>query len=337
MSSKRLAVPSLSIQQLEYLVAVADADTWADAAASLGVTPSALSQGLSQLERRIGVPLFNRDSRRRSLRPEAAPALSYARRVVGDTRDLARWAQAVGGGQAGPLRVGMIDLAAVVHFGPTVRQFQHRHPDVDLHLAVAPSGALSDQILAGELALAVIVEPVPNTGQLDLTPLLQDQLGLYGPDGTAAGPPASWGPWVTFPTGSHTRELIGRRLAALGASFEVVAESHQPEVLRAMVALGMGWTVLPVTQAEAEPSPLRRALPEPLMSRQLVLARRHGSAPDAAADTLATWLTGHAQLRTHRAIGGLPPAPGPSATLPSNPAVGNPAVGNPAGCNRPVD
>jgi DNA-binding transcriptional LysR family regulator len=75
-------------------------------------------------------------------------------------------------------------------------------------------------------------------------------------------------------------------LAELGASFEVVAESHQPEVLRGMVALGMGWTILPVAQAEAGPHPLRRAQPEPLMSRQLVVARRFGAAPDPAADAL---------------------------------------------------
>jgi DNA-binding transcriptional LysR family regulator len=286
----REPLPQLSTQQLEYLVAVADADTWAEAAAALGVTPSALSQGLSQLERRIGVPLFNRDGRRRVPHPGAGPVLSYARRVVGDTRDLARWARAVSGGEPGQLRVGMIDLAAVAHFGPTLQRFRREHPDVDLHLAVAPSGPLSEQLLAGQMAVAVIVEPVLNRGQLALTPLLRDQLGLYAPEGAEAGSPASWGPWVTFPSNSHTRQLIGRKLSELGATFDVVAESHQPEVLRGMVVLGMGWTVLPVAQAETGPSPLRRAQPEPLMSRQLVVAQRHGANPDAMAQRLISRL-----------------------------------------------
>ena len=297
----------LTTQQLEYLVAVTDAPTWAEAAAALGVTPSALSQGLSQLERRVGVPLFDRDGRRRVLHPGAEPVLHYARRVLGETRDLARWARAVGGGEAGQLRVGMIDLAAVGPFGPTVQAFRHDRPEVELHLAVAPSAVLGEQVVAGDLALAVMVEPVPNRGDLDLLPLWRDDLGLYAPEGRPAGPPSSWGPWVTFPATSHTRRLIGRRLAEVGAAFDVVAESHQPEVLRSMVALGLGWTVLPVTQAEAGPNPLRRAQPDPLMSRQLVVARRFGAAPDPAADALVARLVARAgQLRPLAA-----PGPGP--------------------------
>ncbi len=291
----------LTTQQLEYLVAVSDGPTWAEAAAALGVTQSALSQGLGQLERRVGVPLFDRDGRRRVLHPGAEPVLRYARRVLGDTEDLARWARAVGAGEAGQLRVGMIDLAAIGPFGPTVQRFRRERPEVELHLAVAPSAVLSEQVLAGDLALAVIVEPSPNRGDLDLLPLWRDDLGLYAPEGRPAGPPAAWGPWVTFPATSHTRRLIGRRLAEAGAAFEVVAESHQPEVLRSMVALGLGWAVLPVAQAEAGPSPLRRAQPEPLTSRQLVVARRFGAAPDPAADALADLLVQRAaDLRLRR-------------------------------------
>jgi DNA-binding transcriptional LysR family regulator len=291
----REPVLQLTVQQLEYLVAVADAATWAEAAAALGVTPSALSQGLSQLERRLEVPLFDRGGRRRVLHPRAQPVVDYARRVVGDTRALGRWARAASGGVAGQLRVGMIDLAAIGPFGPTVQQFRRQRPELDVHLAVGPSAVLSDQVLAGDLALAVIVEPPTNRGDLALTPLWRDELGLYAPAGAAAGHPSGWGPWVTFPASSHTRHLIADQLARLGSSFEVVAESHQPEVLRAMVALGMGWTVLPVAQAEAEPNPLPRAQTEPLMSRQLVVARRFGVAPDPAADALVAELADRAR------------------------------------------
>ena len=55
-----LSLPDLSIRQLEYLIAVAEENTWADASDAVGVTPSALSQGLAELERRVGVSLFDR-------------------------------------------------------------------------------------------------------------------------------------------------------------------------------------------------------------------------------------------------------------------------------------
>jgi DNA-binding transcriptional LysR family regulator len=243
------------------------------------------------------VPLFDRQGRRRVLHPLATEVLAYARRVVADTRDLARWAQDVNAGRAGGLWVGMIDLAAVALFGSTLQQFGRRRPDLDLHLAVAPSAALCDQLLAGQLALAVVVEPPRNTGELELTPLLRDELAVYAPRGQGSDRPEDWGPWVTFPSSSHTRQLVARHLAERGARFEVVAESHQPEVLREMVSLGMGWTVLPVLQAEAVPNPLERVRPEPLMSRQLVIARRPGAFANPAADALAAELVAAAATR----------------------------------------
>ena len=74
------ALPDLSIRQLEYLVAIADAPTWAVAASQVGVSPSALSQGLAELERRVGVDLFERHGRRRLLRPSALPVLGQPAR-----------------------------------------------------------------------------------------------------------------------------------------------------------------------------------------------------------------------------------------------------------------
>lgn len=290
----RSPLPQLTIQQLDYFVAVADTPTWADAAATLGVTPSALSQGLSQLERRLGLSLFDRDGRRRILRPEGRELLHYARRVVADTRDLGRWAESARHGRVGALRIGMIDVAAIVHFGSTLQRFRASNPDVSLHLAVAPSAMLLDQLVAGDLSLAVLVEPPQHAGDVRLTPLIEDRLGVYAPPGAVTDDPGHWGPWVTFPASSHTRQLAAARLAALGATFDVVAESHQPEVLRGMVALGMGWTVLPVNQAETEPNPLLRAIEEPLLARRLVAAERQDRMPDPAAEALLTQLAAHA-------------------------------------------
>ena len=88
------SMPDLSIRQLEYLVAVADSDTFAMAAERVGVSPSALSQGLAELERRVGVPLFDREGRRRVLRADTEPVLAHARQVVALTADLSDWGPA---------------------------------------------------------------------------------------------------------------------------------------------------------------------------------------------------------------------------------------------------
>ena len=278
-------LPDLSIRQLEYLVAVADAPSWAVAAERVGVSPSALSQGLAELERRIGVPLFERDGRRRRLRDTAAPAVGHARHVLGLTGDLADWAARLRDGRAGRLRLGMIDAAAIGHHSEVVRTFRHGHPDVDLRLRVAPSAPLIDLLIAGELDLVVCVAPPATIEGIEIEPVLTEELTVYGPPGGDLDAPATWGPWVLFPAGSHTRAVVVEALARLGAPLEVAAESHQPEVVREMVRLGTGWTVLPTIQAERGDRALTAG--RPLTTRQLVIATRRDSVRDPVVDELA--------------------------------------------------
>lgn len=281
----RRVLPDLSIRQLEYLVLVAEAPTWAAAAAEMGVSPSALSQGLAELERRVGVSLFDRQGRSRILTPTGREVLDHARRVLTLTGDLARWAERVRSGTEGGVRLGMIDVAAVNHYPAVLRRFRDDHPDVELRLRVAPSGALLDDLVSGELDLVVGVSPAHPSRGVVVEPLMEEELAIYRPDGKRAGPVDAWGPWVLFPVGSHTRAVIEGALRAAGATVETVADSHQPEVLREMVGLGLGWTVLPVIQAETGERPLRRA--RSLTTRQLVMAHREGSSLDPASSTLA--------------------------------------------------
>lgn len=285
------ALPNVSVAQLQYLDAVTRARTWADAADELGVTPSALSQGLAELERRLGLELFVREGRRQTLTDNGRAVAEHAARVLGQTRDLARWADRARGGETGRLRVGMIDAAAVHHFPEALRAFRAARPDVDLHLAVAPSAALLAQLARGTLDLVVCVAPAEMPDGLTVTSLRDEELGVYAPPGRRVGPPRSWGPWVAFPAGSHTRALVEAALRAEGARVDVVAESHQPEVLREMVRLGMGWAVLPIDGAERPPGPLTRARKTPLTHRTLVLARRADAPTDPAGDALAQRLS----------------------------------------------
>ena len=135
-------LPNLTVQQLEYLVAVTSAPTWADAAAQVGVTQSALSQGLAELERRVGVALFERQGRRRVLSSSAEPVLAHAQAVVAGTRDLATWAERQRSGDEGTLRLGMIDAAAVHYYPRVLRRFREVRRAVELRLTVAPSEPL---------------------------------------------------------------------------------------------------------------------------------------------------------------------------------------------------
>ena len=279
----------LTTQQLEYLVAIARHDTWAEAAAEIGVSPSALSQGIAELERRVGVDLFERDGRRRVPTRDHAEVLAYAESTLAATRDLARWLSARRTGTSGVVRLGMIDAAATHHFRDVLRRHRRHRPDVQLHLAVGPSRTLLDRLARAELDLVVCVDPADELREgIVREPLRDDPLSVLAPDDASDARPSAWGPWVTFPSGSHTRQLIAAALDAAGARFEVVAESHQPEVLREMVLLGVGWTVLPLAGLGSTEG--LQVVRRDLVARRLVLARRAEGRPDAAVDDLAAAL-----------------------------------------------
>jgi DNA-binding transcriptional LysR family regulator len=289
---REAALPDISIRQLEYLVAVADAPTWRVAADRVGVSPSALSQGLAELERRIGVRLFEAHGRRRVLRATSAPVLDHARHVVTATTDLVDWARRLDTAAAGRVRLGMIDVAAVTHFPDVLRAFRDERPEVELTLSVAPSRTLLADLARGALDLAVCVEPPTPIAGVDTVPLLTEPLVVYGPPNVEIGPPATWGPWVLFPADSHTRQAVSASLAARGAPLEIAAESHQPDVLREMVLLGLGWTVLPRSQGEL--GPVELTIGEQVLERRLVSARRREAIVDPAVDELAQRLSGSA-------------------------------------------
>ena len=280
----------LTTQQLEYLLAIDRRPTWGEAAADVGVTPSALSQGIAELERRLGLRLFERDGRRRVPTRDHAEVLRYASATVAATHDLARWLQQRRGARTGIVRLGLIDAAATHHFRDALRRYRSERPDVELHLTVGPSASLLTQLRRAEVDLVACVRPAETPPGIEVEHVLDDPLAVLAPEDARGRRPEQWGPWVTFPVGSHSRAIIAEALRAVGARFDVVAESHQPEVLREMVRLGLGWTVLPL--AGLGPVADLRVVREVVAVRELVLARRSSAAPDAVVDELRAILGG---------------------------------------------
>lgn len=286
-------LPNVSTSQLEYLVAAIDHDTWRDAAETVGVSLSALSQGIAELERRLGIRLFDKRGRRRVATADAHTAYEHAQRVLAELRELGRWASEVQSGSTGSLSIGMIDTAAIHHFGETLTAFSASNTGVTLRLVVQPSNQLLSMISSGQLDAAVVVDP-DDDPLLVFQPLISEPLHVYAPPGTTIGSPATWGPWVGFPKDSRTRRMIAAHLRRDDVDYDVIAESSQPTVLREMVRLGMGWCALPLSDAESEPNPLHRARAEPLATRTLTLATRADRTASPALAALLRALVAHA-------------------------------------------
>ncbi|MEX2374991.1 MAG: LysR family transcriptional regulator [Dehalococcoidia bacterium] len=265
---------SVHLQQLVYLREVDRAGTFTEAARRLHVSQPALSQSLAELERRIGLSLFEARGRRRVFTEAGREALRFATDVLGRAAEFRAWTESYREGARGTLSVGMIDAASLYALPDAVRAFREAHPEVHLQLVVDTSGALVARLERYELDLAFVVGPVD--GQFESVELTREPLHIYAPSGVGARSRAEDAEWVLYPEGSHTRHQIDDGLARLGIVPRVALESHNPQVLRQMVELGFGWSVLPPAVAEGGNLVQREQVAE----RTLLGVRRSGLVAD---------------------------------------------------------
>ena len=125
---------------LAFFTLLAKQPSLAAAAQQLGITPPAVSKRLAGLERRLGVRLLNRTTRRTSLTPEGETYLSDGARVLEDLETLER---TVTGSRATPK--GIVRVSATLGFGrryiaPALSQFAKAYPEVEvqMHLSDRP-------------------------------------------------------------------------------------------------------------------------------------------------------------------------------------------------------
>jgi DNA-binding transcriptional LysR family regulator len=124
------------LADLTAFVAVADHLSFRGAASRLGVTPSALSHSMRQLEERLGMRLLNRTTRSVSVTDAGLRLLERLRpaisEIAGALEDLNQERQR----PVGRLRIYAIDLAASAVIAPIWKRFLSTYPDIHLELAV---------------------------------------------------------------------------------------------------------------------------------------------------------------------------------------------------------
>lgn len=123
--------------ELAFFVALAGSGSLSAAARELGVSNSAVSKRLAQIEARSGVLLVNRSTRRMGLTPEGEAVVERARRILGEIEEIDRLL--VGSRQ---LPQGLLRVNATLGFGrshvaPVISRFVRTHPEVEVQLQLS--------------------------------------------------------------------------------------------------------------------------------------------------------------------------------------------------------
>ncbi|MDO9004649.1 MAG: LysR family transcriptional regulator [Aquabacterium sp.] len=140
--------------KLKAFAAVVERASFARAAEHLGLSPSALSQTIRQLEARLDAKLLNRTTR--SVAPTAAGDQLYGRiaPLFREMADAVAEVSAAAGQTSGMLRINTLGMAARQIIAPRLGRFHRAHPDVALDIVV--DDGLSD-IVAGRFDAGIRV------------------------------------------------------------------------------------------------------------------------------------------------------------------------------------
>jgi LysR family hydrogen peroxide-inducible transcriptional activator len=180
-------MPSLndiSLRQLEYLVAVADALGFRKAAERCHVSQPALSAQVAQLEAVLGVQVFERDSRRVMLTEPGAELVARARRVLTEATDLLHAAARLSDVFAGPLRLGVIPTVAPYVLPEVLPVLRARYPRLQLRLREDKTEILVRELEEGRLEVALLAL-VEGTEALEHAVVAEDPFVVAAPPGHA--------------------------------------------------------------------------------------------------------------------------------------------------------
>jgi len=132
--------------ELEFFVRLVKYGTLAAMARDMGVTPSAVSARLAQLEKRLGVRLLNRTTRRLGTTHEGELYLAEGARLLGELQDLENSISSSRAIPQGLLRVNATFGFGRRHIAPAVIAFRQRYPQVDVQLELTDRAVnLKDQ------------------------------------------------------------------------------------------------------------------------------------------------------------------------------------------------
>ncbi len=248
---------SITVTQLNALLAVIRGGSVTAAADELVVTQPSVSSALAALAREVGCDLFERSGRGIRLTEAGSAFAPYAADVIGlleQGRQAAREAAQV---SSRKLQIAAVTTAAESFVPPLMRAFSDKHPEIDLMLVVGNRQDVLDRVLNHTVDVAISGKP-PADDRLVAEPLTDNEIAcITRPDDPAAARRSvevselGGRVWLLREPGSGTRTLNEGFLAAHGLEPTTLTLGSNGAIKQAARA-GLGVSLLSRAAVEAE-------------------------------------------------------------------------------------
>jgi DNA-binding transcriptional LysR family regulator len=241
----------MDLRQLEIIRAIADTGSFTAAGEKLHVSQSAISRQILLLEEELGEPVFHRIGRRIRITPAGESLLQLSNRVF---QDLQETVSAISDKQEslrGTMRlVGGMTVCLYV-FPALLAEVRREHPNLDLKITVGSAERSIAMLRSGAGDLGLITLPV-EANDLVSVPVLREELLLvtYPTHPLArkrqvTPPDLNRQPFILFESGSITRRIVDQFFMRERIEAEIVMETENVEIIKAMVRHGIGISVIP--------------------------------------------------------------------------------------------
>lgn len=267
------------LRELKTFIAVTRHGTFAAAGMHIGLTQSAVSAQIRQLEQTLGVQLFDRTGRQATLNAAGLRALPLAREIL---ETFNRMAVPVGANEyRGELKVGAITTAQTGLLPQTLVRLRQAAPTVECKLIPGVSLELLSRVDAGELDSAIIIRPpfdLPK--ELHVQVLRKEPFALVVPHALTGDDPLhvlATQPHVRYDRASFGGRLVSRFLREQKLDVQMALELDELEAIVKMVECGLGVSLIPQAGLWLERSPKVRIIPLGGLTfyREIILLSRH--------------------------------------------------------------
>jgi LysR family transcriptional regulator, low CO2-responsive transcriptional regulator len=248
----------MDLRQLEIIRAIADTGSFTAAGEKLHVSQSAISRQILLLEEELGEPVFHRIGRRIRITPAGESLLQLSHRVFQDLQETVNTITDKRESLSGTMRlVGGMTVCLYV-FPALLAEVRRIHPHLDLKVTVGSAERSIAMLRSGAGDLGMITLPVDATDLISVPVLEEELLLITYPTHPLARKktitPADLDKqhFVLFETGSITRRLVDAFFTRERLQPEIIMETENVEIIKAMVRHGLGISVIPWQAAAAD-------------------------------------------------------------------------------------
>lgn len=254
----------MELRHLRYFIAAGEELNFHIAATRLNVSPPAVSHLIQNMEKELGVELFERLPRGVRLTPAGKSFLTDAQQLLAGLKQAAERIQRIARGQLGSLRIGFNTVSST---HPVMRKsisiFHTAHPDVEIELRRMTSVQQFDAIHVDKIDIGCVYADMKSFQDLEFMELQRDDILLALP----ASHRLARRPKIHL-SDLKTEPFVGIRKSVNASYYEILLEAclsngfsprivqeieSQPAVIN-LVSIGIGVAFLNAAQAEACPS-----------------------------------------------------------------------------------